>query len=257
MKLAPLKLTSQRRTELSKVEVNSILGNYQKEAMISQINETVHAAGHDVRAPIFIVRGYTHILQKSNKSNPDNLRKLDMIMAATHKMEKLVNALVLLNDYQTKDYTDIHPIKVDALFEKAKYKLMRLIDQAAPEIIQDFSKGNEIFFSKTQLSYILKQLLSNAIYHNAKQPDLKIKISTKSLLNGVELTIEDNGIGMDLNYGEEQLYKPFYRHSNDSNLPGVGLTIVKTILNKTNGSIQIFSKANKGTKCIVKLTHCY
>ncbi|MFK7772188.1 MAG: sensor histidine kinase [Saprospiraceae bacterium] len=64
---------------------------------------------------------------------------------------------------------------------------------------------------------------------------------------------QDDGKGMNLPDGDAKLYKPFYRHCILTKSSGVGLCIVKTIVDRLGGSVSIESEVNKGTRCTVLL----
>ena len=102
---------------------------------------------------------------------------------------------------------------------------------------------------KTQIANALSNLIDNAIKYNVSYPI--IKISTLNNNKGFEIVIEDNGIGIEKkNY--EKVFETFYRvetgniHNAKGN--GVGLSIVKKIIEAHCGTINVSSEKNVGTK---------
>ena len=106
-----------------------------------------------------------------------------------------------------------------------------------------------LVFSYTQ---IVNNLLSNATKYSSPNP--KIKLAMIADNRNVEITIEDNGIGMEQNSIKEML-EPFKRDDKISGLiqgTGLGLSIIKHNLELLNGTMAIESEVNVGTK--VKIT---
>jgi len=92
-------------------------------------------------------------------------------------------------------------------------------------------------------------MISNAIiYHNYEQPECFIKISVSCPdSNHVEIVISDNGQGIDPIY-QSKIFDMFYRASTDSKGSGLGLYIVKNIIDKMNGTIELTSIPDIGTQ---------
>src|SRR5690606_22991173 len=90
-------------------------------------------------------------------------------------------------------------------------------------------------------------LMSNAIkYHSLEQPDpfLKIRISTSE--RGAKIEIEDNGSGIEPSY-HQKIFEMFFRASEKSFGSGLGLYIVKQVIDRLNGTISLKSEVNYGT----------
>jgi signal transduction histidine kinase len=105
----------------------------------------------------------------------------------------------------------------------------------------------EVFSDKGRLLVLLNNLISNAIkYHNVSQQDPWINVSVIGSFKNVKITISDNGLGI----GKEHLsrvFDMFYRAHEYSKGSGLGLYIVKEILDKLKGSIRVKSEEREGT----------
>ena len=109
----------------------------------------------------------------------------------------------------------------------------------------------KVFYSdRWRLKVILNNLLSNAIrYRNGKDPVIKISVQLDD--HSAHLVVEDNGKGIEKEH-LPNLYKMFYRATDDNAGSGLGLYIVKEAIDKLNGSISIESEVHVGTR--VKFT---
>jgi PAS domain S-box-containing protein len=118
----------------------------------------------------------------------------------------------------------------------------------------DFSNKPSIIFIEPFLTSILKNLINNAIKYSRENVPLRIRVKTAHNKKGfVLLTVTDNGIGIDIKKHGDQLFTPFKRiNPSKAEGTGVGLYIIKSIIEKNGGFIEIKSAPGKGTEF-----HCY
>ena len=88
-------------------------------------------------------------------------------------------------------------------------------------------------------------LVSNPIKYRATRP-LAISIHTETTSRGLRLTCSDNGMGIDLAKNGGSLFKPFRRFTTTSEGKGIGLYIIKTMVENNGGSVQFKAKPAKG-----------
>ena len=98
------------------------------------------------------------------------------------------------------------------------------------------------------------QLIKNSFVYRIKNKPLKIKIATHKIENGVELSFEDNGIGVDLNF-EHKVFQIFQRlhGKNEFEGYGIGLALCKKIVETHGGELFFDKKVTQGSKLIVRL----
>jgi signal transduction histidine kinase len=136
-----------------------------------------------------------------------------------------------------------------------------LIDETFNQLKFATSPGNSVekviniyqdepFYSdRWRLKVILNNIISNAIrYRNGKDPVIKVDITIREHL--ATLAIQDNGKGIDRDH-LPNIFKMFYRATDDGAGSGLGLYIVKEAIDKLNGQIQVESEVGIGT--LVKL----
>lgn len=111
---------------------------------------------------------------------------------------------------------------------------------------------------KTQTKIILNNILSNALKYSLDEINIYLSVSLFTSIDEqwINFTITDSGIGM----SDEQIkniYVPFYRGQPSGYVPGngIGMTLVKKLINNLNGNIDINSDAGKGTKVSVKINY--
>ena len=121
------------------------------------------------------------------------------------------------------------------------------------EGIYEFNQSEKFYSDRSRINIILSNLVSNSVkYHNMNQPNPYVKVSLDVNYKTLTIIVEDNGEGIPPQK-IEKIFDMFYRASRNSNGSGLGLYIVKEIVNKLGGTIDVESEVNKGTKFIVKI----
>ena len=212
-------------------------------------------ASHELKTPISVIIGYCETLL-SEKNTRKNIKEsfLKTMGNEAERMSRLVNDLLSLSRIERTEFSppdekvnlidilkDVQKIcKERKLFKKLKCKFF--IPRKGIFVIGDESELKQVFFN----------IIENAITHSHSKKAIEVNIKqTKDLVN---LIVEDFGIGV-ANQNIPLLTKRFYRvnpsRSRDSGNTGLGLSIVKHILNRHNANFQIESEMGKGSKFIV------
>ena len=212
-------------------------------------------ASHELKTPISVIIGYCETLL-SEKNTKKNIKEsfLKTIGNEAERMSRLVNDLLSLSRIERTEFSppdekvnlidilkDVQKIcKERKLFKKLKCKFF--IPRKGIFVIGDESELKQVFFN----------IIENAITHSHSKKAIEVNI--KQTKDSVTLIVEDFGIGV-ANQNIPLLTKRFYRvnpsRSRDSGNTGLGLSIVKHILNRHNANFQIESEMGKGSKFIV------
>jgi two-component system CheB/CheR fusion protein len=123
----------------------------------------------------------------------------------------------------------------------------QLIEKEGAVINTDFSGSHIIYYSYQDLKSILANLVSNAIKYHAPGKNPEINIKTEKTPRGTLLSIEDNGIGIDLKANKEKLFGKYQRFTNSAEGTGLGLWIVKETVDKNGGALEVESQPGIGT----------
>ena len=212
-------------------------------------------ASHELKTPISVIIGYCETLL-SEKNTKKNIKEsfLKTMGNEAERMSRLVNDLLSLSRIERTEFSppdekvnlidilkDVQKIcKERKLFKKLKCKFF--IPRKGIFVIGDESELKQVFFN----------IIENAITHSHSKKAIEVNI--KQTKDFVTLIVEDFGIGV-ANQNIPLLTKRFYRvnpsRSRDSGNTGLGLSIVKHILNRHNANFQIESEMGKGSKFIV------
>lgn len=220
------------------------------------------AMSHDIRTPLNAILGMTYIA-KNNLDNPDYAKEcLDKSSAASQQLLTLIN-----------DILDISKIESGKLFLAYQTTSITSVFDTLTEIIKPLVLNKNITFTynlhnidynyvsadKSRLEQICLNLLSNAVKYTNEHGKINLDISEKKLNDEEVLLIiivEDNGIGMSEEF-QKTMYQSFTREINTqvnkTQGTGLGLYIVKLIVDAMGGKISCNSKVNIGTKFKIEL----
>ena len=210
-----------------------------------ELDSFLSNTSHDLRTPIASILGLTY-LGKIELQEEKARSFMNMIEERIRKLDLVIGDILSLSRSK----------KVDLKFEQLDFP--KLLDETIADIrfnkgvsaIQlDYQEGpNDTFKSDyNQIKIILNNLMSNAVkYHNLNQPNPYIKVTFRRTRSNVEISIEDNGTGIEQE-SIPRIFDMFYRASLTTDGTGLGLYIVQEALVKINGIITVESELGRGS----------
>jgi signal transduction histidine kinase len=205
-------------------------------------------AAHDLRSPMNPIRGYADLLLESTDSPADVAMMARRIRTAVDRMARVVDDMLALSTAGRPAPGAVRPEDV----------VRAVLDEMGPElhgveVTTELASG-QVACSAGVLHQILRNLLGNALKFRARQRPLQIAIESRETAREVELTVEDNGLGMDAETAEHAL-EPLYRGRMDREVPGhgLGLAIVDRTVRALGGGCELTSQLDRGTKITVHL----
>jgi signal transduction histidine kinase len=207
-----------------------------------KLNDYAHAVSHDLKAPIRNINALVNWVKDDNEKIIDVSSKesLDLVLFNLEKMDNLIKGIL---DYSTID-------KVETM--SSWINLNEVIDEILKSIlIPSHFKINvannlpKIFGNTHKIKQIFQNLIQNAInYNNNENPFVEIKYTEDE--NNHLFTIKDNGIGIKMVH-QDKIFQTFTKLHENSQSSGLGLSIVKRIVETLDGKIWLESEINIGT----------
>ena len=229
------------------------LENLEREKQIRQ--EFFTNASHELKTPLTSIRGYSELLRQHAITDPDQIDHcLDCVLKESDHMTKLINDILTISKLEAKDYVvQKSHIKLKDLLENVLKSLS--VQAKAMNLDIDASCENvTVYANLDHIQGILYNLISNAIKYN--KPNGKIIIIIKERLDNILIKVMDTGIGISKE-DQEKVFQRFYRVDKQRSKivagTGIGLAIVKHIVQFYNGSISLKSKENEGTSIEISL----
>jgi len=231
-----------------------LLSNYKKTAQKEQLQtiskvrqEMIANVSHDLRTPIMVMTGYadTLLMKQGQIKIEDQNKYLNIILDNSRRLSNLIKQLF---EYSKLEADQIEPVK-------HSFHLGNLIEDTCTRY-QIIAKNKEVniqmkcpdevpmvYADKTLIDRVVQNLIDNAIKFSPKNGI--IEIGLKNQTDKVQVFITDKGKG--ISEEKKQLIFDRYKKSEESTGAGLGLTIVKKILDLHESQIKVDSKVNEGT----------
>jgi signal transduction histidine kinase len=210
-------------------------------------------ASHELRTPIAVVTTGIEVALNNKKLDFSSAKKtLEETLEEMIKFSKLSSTLLDITKYNTLAHTRHEPININELIKSIteKYKNLTMPKNISIETTVESPatvEGSDIEFTR-----VLYNILDNAVKYTPENG--KIKITGETNQNKYVITVSDNGIGIPKNI-MDKIFDPFFRGDTNRSTggAGLGLTLVKKIVEDHKGTIFIKSEENKGTNVIITL----
>ncbi|EMR03882.1 PAS domain-containing sensor histidine kinase [Cesiribacter andamanensis] len=223
--------------------------NHQLQLINADLDNFIYTASHDLKAPISNIEGLMHLLIRHlpDKDLKEEMVKktLDLISASIERFKLTIRDLTDIAKLQ-KEAVETSLINFSEVLEEVKMDLQSKIDEADAQLDIDIEECQYLIFSHKNLHSILYNLLSNAIKYRSpeRRPLVRIRCTKKG--GQIVLQVQDNGLGMkekDLN----KIFSMFTRLHTHVEGSGVGLYLVKRILDNAGGKLEVSSELGQGT----------
>ncbi len=222
--------------------------------------EFVSLASHQLRTPLSTVNWYTEMLLAGDagKINKKQKKYLDEIYTGNQRMVELVNDLLDVSRLELGTFSvDTEPTDIVKLAQDVMKEQNPQITERKIKLTSDFAKDIPIMQADQKLLRIVFQnLLSNAVKYTPEGGSIKFGISLDKEKHHVNIQVADTGYGIPKNH-RDKIFTKLFRADNvrekDTKGTGLGLYIVKSIIDLTEGTIRFESEENKGTTFYVSL----
>ena len=249
-------ITHHKEYEASLKKLNSELKSQAIELTRSneELEQFAYIASHDLQEPLRMVTSFLSQLERKykNKLDEKGLKYIEFAVDGGKRMRQIILDLL---DYSRVGRTDdeLEDIDLNELVNNVSTLLRKSIKENKAKII--FSDLPIVKSYRSPLILVFQNLLSNAIKYKRDGVNPIIKISCQKIKNKWEFSVSDNGLGISKEY-YNKIFEIFQRlHNKDEySGTGIGLSIVKKIIENLGGKIWLNSEEGKGTTFNFTLT---
>lgn len=235
-----------------KKEIEGSLAKKNKE--LSKINNDldnfIYTASHDLKAPVSNIEGLVDtlkdILKEKNIKDEDIDSVLGMIDSSVFRFCKTVSSLTDISKVQKNVQDDVYGIDVFDVIQDVCFDINNLTTACDAKISIDTSVCPVIRFSKKNLRSIIYNLLTNAVKYRSPGRTPVIGIRTYSLDEYSVLEVRDNGLGLKED-SFDKIFAMFKRLHDHIEGNGIGLYILKRMVDNADGKIEVESEEGKGS----------
>jgi len=262
-----LNITARKRAEQARNKLIKKL-----EAKHKELESVLYAASHDLKSPLVNIQGFGHELSQScdlirlalaGGKKCENLEKavdialnenipeyLDFILTSTTKMDSLLTGLLDVCRLNTAA-VNIGPIDMNDMMAEVAASIEYQTASAGAKV--EVGRLQDCLGDPSQINRVFTNLLTNALKFLSSSRPGRIRIRSRSRGNQSVYCIEDNGIGIAPEH-LEKIFEIFYQLEPERKRgEGIGLAIVKRIIDRHNGKVWAESRVGQGSKFFVAL----
>lgn len=232
-----------------KENLNLMVEELRKNEMLKL--DFISNVSHEIKTPLAVIQSYVSALQNKNLDEETRQKYAKSLGQASRRLSDLITNILKLNKLENQQIIDFQDVDVGELLREVVISYENLFEK------KELNYNCEIldiklFTSPSSLEIVFNNLLSNAIKFT--EPKGEINISLKQDSNYVIFKVTDTGCGIDEETGKH-IFDKFYQgdtsHSIEGN--GLGLALVKQVIDKLGGEISVESELGKGSTFTVKL----
>jgi len=236
-------------TQLKKTQAENELQNKTLLRINEDLDHFIHAASHDLLAPLGNIETSINIMNKIQLSDDKLMDFLNIINNSIRKFRELITDIATVakieNDTNTQEL-----VNLDEIIENIEWSLEDEIKSSGTVIIRRLGVSL-IPFSKKNLRSILFNLISNAIKYKGENTP-QITILTWKETDKIILSVKDNGKGIPKE-GLDKIFDIYGRIKQDIEGQGIGLYLAKKIINAAGGEIIVESEPGIGSDFIIHI----
>jgi len=200
---------------------------------------------HDLKNPLTTIKSYSQILMRDKSMSPESLKILDRINASSDKMDQMIREVLEYSRIGKSTLTKV-PIDIQTLVEEQVRDLS--IAYQVCDLEMTIGDTPVLQGDPVMISQVFSNLLSNAIKYSSHSNPAKVSVHGSITDTEIIYSIADNGIGIDIRQ-LPSVFELFKRMDNVKDIEGtgVGLAIVKRIVEKHQGKVWVDSELGKGS----------
>lgn len=223
----------------------------------------IYSVSHDLKAPLANIEALIshlnlttkELAEKHGTSNEEQKIIMEMLENSIKTMGNIISDLSEIAKIEGNYKETVETVNFENILYEVKMTLNDKISENRAHISTDL-RVEEVEFSRKNIRSIIYNLISNAIKYKKEEATPEILIKTELENDFVVLTVKDNGIGIS-DENIKLIFTPFTRFEKKVEGTGIGLYLIKKIIENEGGKIIVKSKAGQGSEFVVyfKLMH--
>lgn len=217
------------------------------EFLNQELDEFVNVVSHDFKTPLTSISLLAEMALKE-KSPEKQLHFVSQIKQSSTKLRELLKGLATLVDTKKERVEKMEYVSFSERLDIVLSEYRALLQETGGAVHADFSHVAGMVYFKAHIDSFLSNLVTNAIKYRRPDVPLRIEVSSRKEKEYLILSVKDNGTGIDLTKNMNKLFQPFKRLTNQGTGSGLGLSIIKRMIEKDQGYLEVFSEPGQGTE---------
>lgn len=237
--------------DILKENLNKMANELSKSEVLK--NDFIANVSHEIKTPLAVIQNYAKALKNPSLDNEVKNKYLDNLTEACQKLNGLITNILKLNKLENqKLLPEIKEFNLSNLLANQVLQFESLIEKKEIDLVCEIEEDLFIKNEESYLEIIFNNLMSNAIKFS--NPKGMIYVGLKKEKQNYHITFKDTGCGMDKETGKH-IFDKFYQgdtsRSKEGN--GLGLALVKRVIDIIGGSISVESEIGVGTKFTIMI----
>jgi signal transduction histidine kinase len=218
------------------------------------LDNFIYTASHDLKSPISNIEGLSYLLSKklAGRLSEEEQRLMGLINAAVLKFKDTIKALTEITKAQKDIESAEETLSIADILQDVKEDIKGLIEESRASITESLDVMS-LVYGKSNLRSILYNLISNAIKYRSAERPIRVEISSYIENRFVVISVKDNGLGI-RKEDIPKVFKMFKRLHAHVEGSGIGMYIIKRMVENKGGKIELESEIDKGSTFRVYLT---
>ena len=240
-------------SELKRIQEELAKGNKRLKTINADLDNFVYTASHDLVSPINnIDQIIQNLREKDETFDSETVSYMKLLSASVTKFRSVIKEMAAVGKMESEMFK-MESIDLEEMIKEVLTSIQSKISDENADI-QTLLEVKNITFSKKNFRSIISNLINNALKFRSPDRSPEIIITTKDFPEYITLSVKDNGIGIseDKIRSVFEMYKQLDKASEGQ---GLGLFLIKKIMNATGGKLEVESKPGRGTEfklCIRK-----
>jgi len=213
----------------------------------NDLDNFIYTASHDLMSPVINIEALLTVQYQEFDIQDDEFKRMrDMTLQSATRLKNTIKDLTEISKVQKGgDADDIEMVAFEELLEEVKFDIKNSIEESRATILVNFNVPI-LKFSRRNIRSIMYNLVSNAIKYRSPKRLPVITISTSAYNDCTVMSVSDNGLGIN-EHSLNKIFEMFKRLHDHVEGTGIGLYIVKRIMENNGGKIEVQSKIDVGT----------
>jgi PAS domain S-box-containing protein len=214
------------------------------------LDNFIYTASHDLKAPISNIEGLLDALLSElpaeSTAGPEVTMILELMQDSVNRFKKTIGHLTDVSKLQKEHGQPVETVNLAAVIEDVRLDLEPSVQECSAQLEVDVAPNLTVQFSEKNLRSVVYNLLSNALKYCDPARPAHVQVRTRHEAGYLVLEVQDNGLGLD-GPSQQKLFGMFQRFHDHVEGSGIGLYMVKKMVENADGRIRVQSEPGRGS----------